>query len=50
MAQLRGRRIRDPGMGGWVQQPAAPRTHRQHPAAEAEQRYYAMLEQPAMAA
>jgi transposase InsO family protein len=32
MAKLRGRRVRDPGMGGLVQQPTAPRAHRQHPA------------------
>jgi len=32
MAQLRGRRVRDPGMGGLVQQPAAPGAYRQHPA------------------
>ena len=29
------------GMGELVQQPTAARAHRQHPAAEAEQRYYA---------
>ena len=40
-------RVRDTGMGGLVQQPAALGAHRQHPPAEAEERYYAMLEQPA---
>ena len=29
---LRSRRVRDAGMGGLVQQPAAPGAHRQHPA------------------
>src|SRR3954464_10235352 len=32
MAKLRGRRVRDPGMGRLVQQPTAPGAHRQHPA------------------
>src|SRR5512132_3936151 len=32
VAVLRGRRVRDIGMGGLVQQPAAPGAHRQHPA------------------
>ena len=50
MAVIRSRRVRDAGMGGLVQQPAALGAHRQHPPAEAEQRYYAMLDEPAMAA
>src|SRR3979409_1723215 len=32
MAVIRSRRVRDPGMGGLVQQTAAPGAHRQHPA------------------
>ena len=32
MAKLRSRRVRDPGMGGLVQQPATPGAHRQHSA------------------
>ena len=50
MAVITSRRVRDAGMGGLVQQPAALGAHRQHPAGQAEERYYAMLEQPAMAA
>jgi hypothetical protein len=37
-------------MGKLVQSPADSGADRQHPTAEAEQRYYAMLEQPLMAA
>jgi hypothetical protein len=37
-------------MGRPVQQPAAPEPIGNIPPAEAEQRYYAMLEHPAMAA
>jgi hypothetical protein len=48
MAQLRGRRVRDPGVGGLVRRLLKPIGN--IPPAEAEQRYYAMLEQPAMAA
>jgi len=50
MAQLRSRRVRDAGMGGLVQQPQALGAIGNIPPAEAEQRYYATLEQPAMAA
>src|SRR4029078_888497 len=32
MAVIRSRRVRDAGMGGLVQQPAALGAHRQHPA------------------
>jgi putative transposase len=37
-------------MGGLVQQPAAPKPIGNIPPAEAEERYYAILEKPAMAA
>jgi hypothetical protein len=37
-------------MGGLVQQSPAAGAHWQHPPAEAEEHYYATLDQPAMAA
>ena len=51
MAVITSRRVRDAGMGGLVQQPATPGEPIGNiPPAEAEQRYYAMLDEPAMAA
>ncbi len=47
---LRGRRVRHPRMGRLVQQPPPARAHRQHPARRSRSRYYAMLENHAMAA
>jgi len=49
MALLRGRRVRDVGVGGLVQRSPAAGAHRQHPPAEAEECYYTVLEEPAMA-
>jgi putative transposase len=45
-----GRRVRDAGVGRLVQPPAADGTNRRHASAEAEERFYAMLDEPAMAA
>jgi hypothetical protein len=43
-------RVRDPGMGGWFNKRRLLEPIGNIPPAEAEERYYAMLEQPAMAA
>jgi len=48
--ELRGRRVRDAGMGGLVQQSRLLQPIGNIPPAEAEERYYAMLDEPALAA
>lgn len=50
VSKLRSRGVRHAGMDRLVQQPSPSGAHRQHVPAEAEKRYYAMLDAPAVAA
>jgi len=50
MALVRGRRVRDPGVVDWFNNRRLLELIGNIPPAEAEERYYATLEEPAMAA